>query len=254
MRVGSSQFGGIGDDKSAEVAMPGRQRSHNLAAGDRDYRAELDGALKLARKRLSRGRTLRSLFITFPVPVLAAAVWVALAKFTLLDLPWWPVLLAPLVWLPALGVWLARRPITRSKCARYLDTSLELDERMITCLELGARARLGVPVAAASTFVETLFADTVEVIQQRLYLLGRPLRGLYPVVPLAKNQALGIAIMSYNGRLGFGLLGDYDAMADLDALRADLEASIRALAAAAGIAPRRAPRAARIGVTAPVRG
>ena len=90
--------------------------------------------------------------------------------------------------------------------------------------------------------------------QQRLYLLGRPLRGLYPVVPLAKNQALGIAIMSYNGRLGFGLLGDYDAMADLDALRADLEASIRALAAAAGIAPRRAPRAARIGVTAPVRG
>ena len=67
--------------------MPGRQRSHNIAAGERDYRAELDGALKLARKRLSRARTLRTLLITFPLPVLAAAVWLVLAKFTLLDLP-----------------------------------------------------------------------------------------------------------------------------------------------------------------------
>ena len=50
-----------------------------------------------------------------------------------------------------------------------------------------------------------------------LYLLGRRLTALYPQVPLAQNQALGIAIMSYDGRLNFGLLGDYDAMPDLDA-------------------------------------
>src|SRR6185503_4126586 len=80
-------------------------------------------------------------------------------------------LLAPLVWLAALAIWLARRPITRSKCARYLDSALDLDERVITCLELDTRARFGVPVAAPSPLVETLFADTVEVIQQRLYLL-----------------------------------------------------------------------------------
>ena len=54
--------------------------------------------------------------------------------------------------------------------------------------------------------------------QVELYLLGRPLLGLYPVVPLAQRQALGIAIMSYHGRLGFGLLGDYDAMPDLEDL------------------------------------
>ncbi len=42
-----------------------------------------------------------------------------------------------------------------------------------------------------------------------LYLLGRRLRVLYPVVPLARRQALGIAVMSYDGHLGFGLLGDY---------------------------------------------
>ena len=43
-------------------------------------------------------------------------------------------------------------------------------------------------------------------------------------MPLAQNQALGIAIMSYDGRLAFGLLGDYDAMRDLDALADDLDA------------------------------
>ena len=32
--------------------------------------------------------------------------------------------------------------------------------------------------------------------------------------------------MSYDGRLYFGLLGDYDALADLDALAADLRAAI----------------------------
>ena len=46
-----------------------------------------------------------------------------------------------------------------------------------------------------------------------LYLLGRRLRVLYPVVPLAHRQALGIAVMSYDGHLGFGLLADYDAAA-----------------------------------------
>ena len=39
--------------------------------------------------------------------------------------------------------------------------------------------------------------------------------------------------MSYNGQVNFGLIGDYDAMADLDALADDLEASIAELAAAA---------------------
>ena len=78
--------------------------------------------------------------------------------------------------------------------------------------------------------------------QVPLYLLGRPLAGLYPVVPLAQRQALGIAIMSYHGRLGFGLLGDYDAMPDLEALGEDLERAIDALAVAAGTTPRRAAK------------
>ena len=70
-----------------------------------------------------------------------------------------------------------------------------------------------------------------------LYLLGRELIGLYPVVPLAARQALGIAVMSYNGHLGFGLLGDYDALRDLDAIADDLKWAIASLYRAAGLPP-----------------
>ena len=64
---------------------------------------------------------------------------------------------------------------------------------------------------------------------------------------LAWFTALGIAIMSYDGRLGFGLLGDYDALPDLDAVAEDLERSIDELAEAAGASdgaprPQRKPR------------
>jgi WS/DGAT/MGAT family acyltransferase len=70
--------------------------------------------------------------------------------------------------------------------------------------------------------------------QVDLYLLGRRMRALYPVVPLALKQALGIAIMSYNGRLGFGLLGDFDALPDLEEIALQLEGAIDDLATASG--------------------
>ena len=68
-----------------------------------------------------------------------------------------------------------------------------------------------------------------------LYIQGRRLRAFYPQVPLTLNTALGIAIMSYDGRLGFGLLGDYDALPELDDIASALEREIEALAAAAGV-------------------
>ncbi len=81
-----------------------------------------------------------------------------------------------------------------------------------------------------------------------LHLLGRRLERLYPVVPLAERLAVGIAVMSYDGRLGFGLLGDLDAMPDLSELAGMLDEAIIDLARAAGVRRpgprRRAPRTA----------
>ncbi len=71
--------------------------------------------------------------------------------------------------------------------------------------------------------------------QLPLYLMGRQLVDIFPMVPLARGQALGVAIMSYNGRMNFGLVGDYDTMADIDELAGDFEDALAELADAAGV-------------------
>jgi hypothetical protein len=68
---------------------------------------------------------------------------------------------------------------------------------------------------------------------------------VFPLAPLAKRQALCIAIMSYHGKLNFGLLGDFDAMPDLEVLAQGIRDSIEELRAAAGLGRRRGRRAAR---------
>jgi hypothetical protein len=48
-----------------------------------------------------------------------------------------------------------------------------------------------------------------------VYLLGAPMRSIYPLVPLAWNQALGIALFSYDGSLYWGFHADWEALPDL---------------------------------------
>jgi WS/DGAT/MGAT family acyltransferase len=79
--------------------------------------------------------------------------------------------------------------------------------------------------------------------QMSLYLMGRRLADPFPMVPLAKNQGLGVAIMSYDGRMNFGLNGDFDVMWDLEDLAEDLQLSLEELADAAGVSLSPAPEA-----------
>jgi diacylglycerol O-acyltransferase / wax synthase len=65
--------------------------------------------------------------------------------------------------------------------------------------------------------------------QLPLYLLGRELLDIFPMVPLAANQAVCFGIMSYNRGINFGLTADYDSSPDLEALAGYLEASIAEL-------------------------
>ena len=59
-----------------------------------------------------------------------------------------------------------------------------------------------------------------------LYSMGREIKEVYPVVPLSDNTSIGIALLSYNGTIGFGLLGDFDAARDLAVLAEGIEKSI----------------------------
>jgi WS/DGAT/MGAT family acyltransferase len=78
-----------------------------------------------------------------------------------------------------------------------------------------------------------------------LYVLGRELQAIFPMVPLAKNTALGVAIMSYNGQLNFGLSADYDALPDVEILVDELRGAMEEIAAVSRsplVRPRRAGR------------
>jgi diacylglycerol O-acyltransferase / wax synthase len=59
--------------------------------------------------------------------------------------------------------------------------------------------------------------------QVPLYSMGARMLEAYPVVPLTRNLALGIAILSYCGQLHFGLYVDADAVADVAVFAAGLE-------------------------------
>ena len=68
-----------------------------------------------------------------------------------------------------------------------------------------------------------------------LYFLGRQMLACYPVVPLAAEQTVGIALLSYHGSVGVGLLGDADKARDLDRLGDFLKSALDRL----GAGPRR---------------
>jgi hypothetical protein len=75
-----------------------------------------------------------------------------------------------------------------------------------------------------------------------LYVLGARLLELYPLPPLFERQGLGTAVMSYDGRVCWGLVADRDSVPDLGALARDLEAAFEELRKASrAVRPRAAP-------------
>jgi diacylglycerol O-acyltransferase / wax synthase len=76
----------------------------------------------------------------------------------------------------------------------------------------------------------------------RLYSFGAPLTDIVPIVPLAADHAVGIAVLSYAGRMTFGLIAGRASVPDLDVLEDGMAASPFELAS---LLPR--PRRARAG-------
>lgn len=64
-----------------------------------------------------------------------------------------------------------------------------------------------------------------------LYAAGARMLAMYPVVPLAKSQAVTIGLTSYDGGVFYGLNADRDAMADVDVLASCIEESLAELVA-----------------------
>ncbi len=84
-----------------------------------------------------------------------------------------------------------------------------------------------------STRLFNMIVTNVPGPQIPLYVLGRELEEVFPIAFLPENHTLAVAIMSYNGKVGFGLLADYDSMDDIEVLADGLNASLAELEAAA---------------------
>jgi len=84
-----------------------------------------------------------------------------------------------------------------------------------------------------STRLFNLLVTNVPGPQLPLYVLGRQALDIFPVAFLPQHHALAVAIMSYNGGIDFGLLGDHDVLPDLDQIAAAFEDSLAELVRAA---------------------
>jgi hypothetical protein len=102
-----------------------------------------------------------------------------------------------------------------------------------TIISLAGLAPPALHASIARTLYATrLFNVTVTNVpgpQMTLYALGSRLREILPLVPLAADHALGVAIFSYDGEVVFGLSVAADAVPDLHVFREGIEAELAGL-------------------------
>jgi WS/DGAT/MGAT family acyltransferase len=67
-----------------------------------------------------------------------------------------------------------------------------------------------------------------------LYFAGREMLEYLPYVPIGPGVRIGVAILSYNGRLQFAVTGDYDTAPDIDVLADGIQTALATLVQLAG--------------------
>ena len=69
--------------------------------------------------------------------------------------------------------------------------------------------------------------------KEPLYALGRPLIEILPYVPIASTIRFGVALMTYCGKVAFGVTGDFDSTSDMDVLMSGIDETMSAMVDAA---------------------
>jgi diacylglycerol O-acyltransferase len=131
-------------------------------------------------------------------------------------------------------------PVARLQFVRRAMDGLKESKQAVGAATLAAVNSLAPPTILAqasrlnfSTRLFNLLVTNIPGPQLPLYVLGRKLQDLFPLAFLPQDHALAIAIMSYNGSLDYGLLGDYDAMPDIDLVAQGIDDALGELLAAA---------------------
>jgi WS/DGAT/MGAT family acyltransferase len=124
-------------------------------------------------------------------------------------------------------------PVARLRLVQEAMTGLK-ESRMALGAEVIAGAQEFAPptILAQSTRMNfstrayNVLVTNIPGPQVPLHLLGRELAEIYPLAFLAGDRALAVAVMSYNGTVGFGLIADLDKLADLDVLAEGFEETL----------------------------
>jgi WS/DGAT/MGAT family acyltransferase len=86
---------------------------------------------------------------------------------------------------------------------------------------------------ARSLYAKRLFNVTITNVPaspRRLYACGAPMVDVVPIVPLAAEHAVAIAVVSYAGTVTFGVYADRATVPDLELLSDGIHTSLRELA------------------------
>ena len=95
--------------------------------------------------------------------------------------------------------------------------------------------RLGGPVVGqAARLLFDILVTSVPLPSLGLKLGGCPVTEVFPLAPLARGQALAIAVSTFRGRVHYGLVADAAAVPDLDRLADALTKEVAGLLAACG--------------------
>jgi WS/DGAT/MGAT family acyltransferase len=141
-------------------------------------------------------------------------------------------------------------PVARLRFVKQAMDGLKDSKQAVGAATLASVNNLAPPTILAqasrlnfSTRLFNLLVTNVPGPQLPLYVLGRELMDVFPIAFLPRNHALAIAIMSYDGGIDYGLLGDYDALPDIDVIAEGIEDGLNELLAVAragaGATPRR---------------
>jgi WS/DGAT/MGAT family acyltransferase len=93
----------------------------------------------------------------------------------------------------------------------------------------GAAPPLIHSVVARLAFTPRLFNITITNVpgpQTTFFALGAPMRRVVPLVPIFSGHAVGVAAVSYDGEVTFGLNADRATVPDLDVLKGGIEESL----------------------------
>ncbi|MBV8430981.1 MAG: wax ester/triacylglycerol synthase family O-acyltransferase, partial [Solirubrobacterales bacterium] len=126
-----------------------------------------------------------------------------------------------------------RDPLARLRFVKKAMDGLKESKQAVGAATLAAVNNMAPPTILAqasrlnfSTRLFNLIVTNIPGPQIPLYVLGHEIEDLFPIAFLPKGHALAVAIMSYNGRLEYGLLADYDAVPDLETIAEGLDETL----------------------------